>query len=150
LFSILGTTYGGDGQTTFALPDLRGRFPMHPGHGPGLTSRQLGQKGGVENVTLTTAQMPAHSHNANTEVIENTSANEGNSAVPDEAILAKSGAGDPDYTPFSNANAKLDERSHDASTTIGTTGGNQSHDNMSPFNCVNFIICLNGIFPSRN
>lgn len=150
LFAILGTTYGGDGRTTFALPDLRGRFPMHPGNGPGLTPRQLGQKGGVEDVTLTAAQMPAHSHSASTEVIENVSSNEGNSASPDGQVLAKSGSGDPDYAPIAQADSKLDERSHDASTTVGTAGGNQSHDNMSPFNCVNFIICLEGIFPPRN
>lgn len=149
LFSILGTTYGGDGQTTFALPDMRGRLAMHPGHGPGLSTRILGQKGGVENVTLTTAQMPSHAHTANTEVIENTSSSEGTSASPDGRVLAKSGSGDPDYASFSQADTKLEERSHDANTTVNSAGGNQAHDNMSPFNCINFIICLQGLYPTR-
>ena len=150
LFSILGTTYGGDGRTTFGLPDLRGRFPMHPGNGPGLTNRNLGQRSGVEDVTLTINQIPSHSHGAVTNVTEITSPDEGNSAIPDDAILAKSGAGDPDYAPVENANSKLAEDSHEAETTVLNTGGSQSHTNMPPFNCVNFIICLEGLYPSRN
>ncbi|MBO6738584.1 MAG: phage tail protein [Phycisphaerales bacterium] len=150
LFSILGTTYGGDGRTTFGLPDLRGRFPMHPGHGPGLSSRQLGQKGGVEEVTLTTLQMPSHTHPASTQVTSEASDSEGTLTNPEDAIPAKSGSGDPDWANENNANVELSDQMHSASTTIGHAGGNQAHDNMSPFNCVNFIICLQGIFPSRN
>jgi microcystin-dependent protein len=151
LFSILGTTYGGNGQTNFALPDLRGRFAMHAGNGPGLTNRPLGQKSGVENVTLNINEIPSHSHGANTEVTEFTSANEGNSASPDDGFSAKSGAGDPDYTSDgSNIDTNLNEDSHRATTTISNAGGNQSHNNMPPFQTVNYIICLQGIFPSRN
>ena len=150
LFAILGTTYGGDGRTTFGLPDLRGRFPMHPGNGPGLSSRQLGQKGGVENVTLTVAQMPSHTHSASTQVTSEASDSEGTVTNPEDAIPAKSGSGDPDWVDENNANIELSDQMHSASTTIGSAGGSQSHDNMSPFNCVNFIICLEGIFPSRN
>lgn len=150
LFSILGTTYGGDGRTTFALPDLRGRFPMHPGNGPGLSPRQLGQKGGVEDVTLTVAQMPSHSHPASTQVTSEASDSEGTVTNPEDAIPAKSGSGDPDWADENNANIELSDQMHSASTTVGNTGGNQSHDNMSPFNCVNFIICLEGLYPSRN
>jgi microcystin-dependent protein len=150
LFSILGTTYGGDGQTTFALPDLRGRFPMHPGNGPGLSPRNLGEEGGVENVTLTTAQMPTHTHPATTQVTSEASDTEGTVTNPEDAIPAKSGSGDPDWADENNANIELSDQMHNASTTVGSAGGNQSHNNMPPYGCVNFIICLQGIFPSRN
>lgn len=151
LFSILGTTYGGDGVTNFALPDLRGRFPMHPGNGPGLTPRSLGEQAGVENVTLNANQIPSHSHSANTEVTEFVSDNEGNSASPNDGFSAKSGAGDPDYTNDGNsAGSNLAADSHRATTTINNTGGGQSHTNVPPYKCVNFIICLQGIFPSRD
>lgn len=140
LFSILGTTYGGNGQTTFALPDLRGRMPMQPGQGPGLSPRTLGELGGSENVTLLTTQMPAHSHVAH-------AANaQADTLSPQGAVWA---------VPSESSGAPLNAYSGSANTTmspsaVGTAGGSQPHDNMSPFLCVNFIIALEGIYPSRN
>ena len=137
LFSILGTTYGGDGRTTFALPDLRGRIPMHPGSGPGLTRRRLGEKGGSENNTLNVNQMPSHSH-----------------SVPLHAPVAK---GTTDKDKDSNASdagfvkASLpDTQTQTFTLDAEHVGGNQPVNNMQPFQCVNFIICLQGIFPSRS
>lgn len=124
LFSILGTTYGGDGQTTFALPDLRGRAPIHPGNGPGLTPRALGESSGSESVTLTVGQIPAHNH-----VVQ--SAPEAN--------------GDPSANIFA---AATDEKAGQAAT--GVAGGSQPHDNMQPFLALNYIIALQGVFPSRS
>lgn len=138
LFSILGTTYGGDGRTTFALPDLRGRAPIHAGRGPGLSDRRLGQAGGSETVTLTAAQMPSHTHTARC----NSAA--GNSNEPVNNVWSKdAGTASATYqsaTADSNMNA----------AAIGNTGGSQSHDNMQPFQVLNYIIALQGIFPSRS
>lgn len=137
LFSILGTTYGGDGRTTFALPDLRGRVAMHPGNGPGLTPRDLGERGGQETVTLTVNQIPAHNHyiNAISSIGDNRS--------PSGRLLADSGAFD---TEFSAATPNTTMKS----TMVQNTGGGQPHTNMQPFLCVNYIIALQGTFPSRS
>ena len=131
LFSILGTTYGGNGQTTFALPDLRGRAPVHAGQGPGLSNYALGESTGVESITLTTGQMPAHQH-----AQPATNAEEGTNR-PSNAVPAKGGvyAGATDGTTL-------------APTT--TAGSSQPHSNIQPVLAVNFIIALEGIFPSRN
>jgi microcystin-dependent protein len=141
LFSILGTTYGGDGRTTFGLPDLRGRYAMHPGTGSGLTSRQLGEKGGAETTTLNSSQIPSHSHTA----LVNGYSSEGDSTIPDNNTWAKSGQGDPDY--YTGEDNTI--MSEDA-VQIGNAGGGQSHNNMPPFQAVNYIIALTGVFPSRN
>ena len=135
LFSILGTTYGGNGQTTFALPDLRGRVPIGMGQGPGLSGYVEGQAGGVENVTLLTSQIPVHNHSlsASSGAATNASPNNGYPAVLD----AGNGYA---ATPNTTMNAGA----------IGTAGGNQSHTNVQPYLALNFIICLFGIFPSRN
>ena len=133
LFSILGTTYGGDGRTTFGLPDLRGRVAMHAGSGPGLTPRQLGAKGGEETVTLSVNQIPSHDHTLNASSAES---NQKNAA---DGVLAKAGiyqTGNPDEV--------MDRQS------IGNTGANQAHDNVQPFQTVNYIIALTGTYPSRN
>jgi len=140
LFALLGTAYGGDGRTTFGLPDLRGRVPIHAGSGPGLTRRLMGQKAGVENVALTPGQIPSHTHQA----ALHASDSEGNSAVPGGHILAKSGSGDPDYTSAGPGVVLRDD-----SISVDASGGGQSHDNMQPFITVNFIIATSGVFPSR-
>ena len=137
LFSILGTTYGGDGRTTFGLPDLRGRTAMHPGTGPGLTERRLGQKGGAESVTLTEAQVPSHSHTVGCVSAA------GSTKDPKGALLA----GSPGQTGFYHPAPASDTM---ADTMLNATGGGQSHDNMAPFGCVNYIIALVGVFPSRS
>lgn len=138
LFSLLGTIYGGDGRTSFALPDLRGRSPMHPGNGAGLSPRQLGQRGGSEQFTITNSNMPSHSHSMHAET------GVGNSPDPSNNMLALSVAGNT-YRPY-NANADKTM----ASQAIGHTGGGQSIFKQSPFLAVNFIIAMQGIFPSRS
>ena len=137
LFSILGTTYGGDGRTTFALPDLRGRVAIHEGNGPGLSDYRLGQKGGTEHVTLTTAQIPSHSHNLGADSAA------GTSNVPTNNILANTGGFDNEYST-NNPNTNL------KSSAISNTGGGQSHTNIQPYLAVNYIIALVGVFPSRS
>ena len=134
LFSLLGTTYGGNGQTTFALPDLRGRVPMHPFQGPGLSPRNLGEMGGTETVTLITTQMPAHNHAAAC------SGNDANLGLAEGNFLATTATNTYASTGGSALNA----------ATIGSAGGSQPHNNLQPFLCVNFIIAIQGIFPSRN
>jgi microcystin-dependent protein len=135
LFSLLGTTFGGNGTTTFALPDLRGRAPMHWGQGPGLSTRTLGEVGGVETVTLISNQMPAHTHAVNAV------SDPANSAIPTAGLWAADQAGDT-YND-SNPNTTMNPQA------LGIAGGSQPHENMSPFLCVSFIIALEGIFPSR-
>ncbi len=138
LFSILGTTYGGDGRTTFALPDLRGRVPLHPGVGPGLASYTLGQKAGVENVTLTQNQLPSHNHAVNA-VAEG-----GNQAAPTGNLPAVESTG----TAKNYSNAATTGQMN--SGMIGNTGGSQPFSVVQPYTCLNYIIALQGIFPSRN
>jgi microcystin-dependent protein len=128
LFQLIGTTYGGDGQSTFALPDLRGRIPIHQGNG-----FILAETGGVETVTLTVSQIPAHSH----PMLAST--NFGNTAQPNNLILGASSTFDLYIdSPASNAMAPA----------VGPTGGSQPHDNFQPYLCVDFIISLFGLFPS--
>ena len=136
LFSLLGTTYGGDGRTTFGLPDLRGRLPMHHGSGPGLSTRNLGTKLGSEDTTLTAANLPSHGHTQR---------------ATDEAADTKN----PSGALFATLGTELLYRTDGTDTqfsdaTGSNTGGGQSHDNVMPFLCVNFIIALVGIYPSRN
>jgi microcystin-dependent protein len=138
LFSLLGTIYGGDGQTTFALPDLRGRFPMHMGNGPGLSNHPIGSKSGVENVTITGAQMPTHSH-----ALFGQSSN-GSSDAPAGHMLARDPAGTPGYGDGA-ANVVAMHGS-----SIGANGGGQPQTNMPPFLTINFVIALQGVYPSRN
>ncbi|MCP3136615.1 phage tail protein [Pyxidicoccus xibeiensis] len=138
LFSILGTTYGGNGQTTFALPDLRGRYPMQPGQGPGLSPRTLGEQGGSETVTLISTQMPAHNHTLNV------SSQNGDTETPVGTVLAA----DSSATITNYRAAPIDGTMNPAS--IGVAGGSQPHNNMSPYTCINFIIAMEGIYPSRN
>jgi microcystin-dependent protein len=137
LFALLGTTYGGDGVQTFALPDLRGRAPLHQGHGPGLSTYVIGQQFGVENVTLTTQQLPAHTHQA---MATN---NSGTQSAPGGGIWA---------TDSSGATAEYDAPTGAAmaAQAIGATGDNVPHPNLQPFLAISYIIALEGIFPARN
>ena len=132
LFTLIGTTYGGDGQTTFALPDLRSRVPMHQGHG-----HTLGESGGAETVTLASAQIPSHSH------LPQADSNNGSSSDPTGNIWAQSQAA-RQYVAGASANAPMNV------SAMTTTGGGQPHDNMLPFLAINFVISLFGIFPSQN
>lgn len=138
LFSLLGTTYGGNGTTNFALPNLLGRVALGAGSGAGLSTYTQGDSGGVESVTLTTSQIPAHTH-----AIGCTSAN-GDSVTPAGKILAKDSAGGS--APYSSgaANGTL------AAGALQSTGGSSSHTNLQPYLALNVCIALTGIFPSRN
>ena len=138
LFNLIGTTYGGDGQSTFALPDLRSRVPIHMGTGGGA-NYVLAQAGGVETVTLTVAQIPAHGHvvyAATSGATESPSLNTfpANSAPANRNV----------YGPYDGAPATLN------SGTIGSAGGNQPHDNTQPYLAINFIISLFGVYPTQN
>lgn len=137
LFQLIGTTYGGDGEETFNLPNLASRVPIHQGTGPGLSTRQLGESGGSESVTLTAQSTPQHTHPA----------------------LCNNGSGASTSNPASGTWTKADTNNYSASLPktgfMGTpaiqssvTGGSQPHDNMIPYLCVNFIISLFGLFPS--
>ena len=146
LFSILGTTYGGDGRTTFALPDLRGRLAMHKGNGPGLSNRSLGEKGGNELTTLTTANLPATPITITGDVTVGTSDEDGNSTEAAGNLIANaSGSNFASGLPVDSA---LGGVSHNLSGQLN--GGGLSFSNTPPFQCVNYIIALVGIFPSRN
>jgi microcystin-dependent protein len=141
LFSILGTTYGGNGQTTFALPDLRGRVPMQPGNGPGLTPHSLGEASGSETVTLLSTQIPAHTHALGAH------GGQADASSPDGAVPAV--AVDPNtQQPLNLYSATVTTTM--APTAVGIAGGSQPHQNMQPYLCLNFIIALEGIFPSRS
>ena len=138
LFSLLGTTYGGDGRTTFGVPELRGRIPIHAGSGPGLSSHRLGQKAGAEQVTLTTNQLGSHSHDLSVSAVAGTeNSPQGNFlAASSNVRLYRPALGS---TPTSlNAGS------------ISNEGGSQAHGNLMPTLCVNFIIALVGIYPSRS
>ncbi|HZR02428.1 MAG TPA: tail fiber protein [Burkholderiales bacterium] len=138
LFALLGTNYGGNGQTTFALPDLRSRKPLHFGQGPGLSTVSLGEEGGVESVTLSSGQMPQHSHTLTA------AANVATTSDPTNTLLAgKPRFGKDVYTPPANLVAMN-------AADVGSSGGSNPHDNMQPYLVVNFVIALQGIFPSRN
>jgi microcystin-dependent protein len=134
LFSLLGTFYGGNGSATFALPDLRSRVPVHQGQGPGLSNYVIGEEGGAENVTLLTSQIPSHTHAAQA------SSTSGGNSDPTDSFWASSAA-TKQYSPTTNAVM--------APTAMTQTGG-QPFSILMPYLAVNFIIALQGIFPSRN
>jgi microcystin-dependent protein len=135
LFSLLGTNYGGNGQTTFALPNLQGRVAIHEGQGSGLSAYTLGETGGAESVTLLTTQMPQHTHSVAASSAAATGTRPGGS-VPARASTAAY-ATTPDGT-LMNA------------TMLTTAGGGQPHENRQPYLVLNFCIALQGIFPARN
>src|SRR5262245_40224692 len=136
LFQLIGTTYGGDGESTFNLPNLASRVPIHMGTGPDGTTYQLGEMAGTEQVTLTTAQIPAHSHPLTG------SASAGNSVNPQNNVVAQTDGttslyiADPPGVAMNTG-------------AIGSAGGSQPHENCQPFLCINFIISLFGVFPSQ-
>ncbi|MEM7497423.1 MAG: tail fiber protein [Pseudomonadota bacterium] len=141
LFSLIGTTYGGDGRSTTALPDLQGRAPMHPGRGPGLTARRLGQRSGAESVTLSEAEMPSHVHDM--EAVPRSQFTVGNSLDPVDNLPASPQSGNA-YAPGSAAPAAM------ADDFLSFEGGSEPHGNMQPFIALNFIIALVGLYPSRS
>ena len=138
LFSLLGTTYGGDGKSTFSLPDLQGNAPMHPGQGPGLSLHDLGEESGSETVTLLESEIPAHSHavNAAPGLVA------GDTNIPGGNAFAKSSNGNAYTAPGSNVNL--------AGQAVGPAGGDQPHNNMMPYLTLNFCIALQGVFPPRS
>ena len=135
LFSIIGTTYGGDGRTTFAVPDLRGRVPVHCGQGPGMLARQLGENGGQEAVALTVREIPSHAHTAIA------SSRKGEELSPEEMVCARA------TEEIGLYSREPDVRMHEE--TVQPTGGSQPHENMPPYMCINFIIATQGVYPPR-
>lgn len=146
LFSLIGTYYGGDGVSTFALPDLRSRLPVHEGQGPGLSNYVLGQPGGAQQVTLTTAQIPQHMHMLNATSVAATATAIAPTLVPATAtgttsplFYAHAVTGQPALTPKALA-----------ANVCGMAGQSQSHSNLMPSLCITFIIALQGVYPSRS
>ncbi|CAK0775313.1 Phage tail protein [Gammaproteobacteria bacterium] len=148
LFALLGTTYGGDGVNTFGLPDLRGRFNIGAGNGPGLTSHVLGAKGGSETVTLTEANLPSHSHPLNTAGAAATTPTTGTGVTFCNTNKdATSGLQDVRYVKDGLAST-VATKVNPADATIKATGGNQPHDNIMPSLAINYIIAWSGLFPT--
>jgi microcystin-dependent protein len=142
LYNLIGTTYGGDGQSTFALPNLQSRIPIHQGSN-GFGTYTIGQNGGEEQVTLTTNQLPSHTHSLATA----TAAQGGGTRFPGISnVLADQTLGSPPFV-YAAYNNNANQRALN-SAAVTTAGGSQPHDNMVPFLCVNFIISLFGIYPS--
>jgi len=138
LFSLLGTTYGGDGKSTFALPNMQGNVPMHPGQGPGLSLHDLGEEAGSETVTLLVSEMPAHNHNLMAQVQP-----AGSNTADNASSLARSAGGSAfKATPFGNTTS-LDFNA------MTPAGGSLPHNNMMPYLTMNFCIALQGVFPPR-
>jgi len=141
LFSILGTTYGGDGRTTFGLPDLRGRVSMHPGAGPGLSNRKLGEKGGTETNTLTSAQMPLVPVKVSSGNATQTAATAGASIATPGTTSGRT------FTATEGFNTSTP----DITLNSASAGGNSAAvNNIQPYECVNYIIALQGTYPSRS
>lgn len=140
LFSLLGTTYGGNGQSTFALPDLQGSAPMHSGQGPGLSLRDLGEIGGEPNVTLLQTEMPSHSHTLSGRSL-------GGQADPNAKVFGVVGGQLPPPNLYSNAAGSAVNMSPFA---LSISGGNLPHNNLMPYLVLNFCIALQGVFPARN
>lgn len=143
LFAILGTIYGGNGTTNFALPNLQGRVPVHAGSGAGLSVYTLGQAGGSEEVTLNTTQMPMHNH------MLTGSASNGDSDAPANAYFAQTydqnaGTNSLTYTASPSSQATMNPG------VVTNAGGSQPHANLQPYLALNYIICLEGVFPARN
>jgi microcystin-dependent protein len=135
LFSLFGTIYGGDGRTTFGLPDLRGRIPIHMGTGPGLSTRPIGQKGGSETAALTAAHLPAHSHALQASA----------SPATESQPVGNTPAGNTPVDVYSTSGA-TDVMAASSTTQVG---GGDAHPNVQPFLCIHYIVALFGVYPSR-
>jgi microcystin-dependent protein len=138
LFSLLGTTYGGNGKSNFALPDLQGRAPMHPGQGPGLSLHDLGETGGSETVSLLESEIPSHSHAAMA------SNSDSNSQTPVGQLFAGGVGGIAPYAPTSSSGL-----GSFADSMLAPAGGDQPHNNMMPYLTFYFCIALQGVYPPR-
>jgi microcystin-dependent protein len=136
LFSLLGTTYGGNGKSNFALPNLQGNAPMHPGQGPGLSLRDLGETAGSETVDLLLSELPSHSHTARADTVDPADTN-----IPSPNASFAQSSGGTLYQPSQNAQL--------AQNATGIAGGAQPHNNMQPYLTLNFCIALQGVFPPR-
>jgi microcystin-dependent protein len=143
LYALLGTTYGGDGVNTFALPNLQSRVALHQGQGPGLTNRVIGEASGVETVTLTSSQLPSHTHQA----IATTVA--GTATAPANALPAKPSLATTEFL-YLNGAATGTTDAPPAAASVSSAGGNQPHDNIQPILALNYLIALEGVFPSQN
>jgi microcystin-dependent protein len=143
LFSLFGTYYGGNGQTTFALPNFQSRLPLGMGQGPGLSNYTIGQNGGTESVTLSLSQIPAHSHLFNVTTANATAAAPGGTLLP--AVPTVSGA-----SFYAAGSSPALEAQTLALQSCGLMGGNQPHTNIMPYECISFIIALTGVFPPRS
>jgi len=136
LFSLLGTTYGGDGKSNFALPNMQGNAPMHPGQGPGLSLHDLGETGGSDTVSLLESEIPSHSH-----ALRAFRSDQADHFDPTGAVLARATNGNAYIT--ANPNVQLNDNS------IAPAGGDQPHNNMQPYLTLNFCIALQGVYPPR-
>lgn len=144
LFSLIGTTYGGDGITTFALPDLRGRAAISDGQGPGLSNRQMGEVSGSESVTLMLSQMPQHTHPMMVSSLPATTSD------PNSHFLAASNGSVPSLEATATVNTYGSQPSGTANPqTIGLSGGTQPHNNMQPYLVMNYCIAMQGVYPSQ-
>lgn len=140
LFSLIGTIYGGDGRSSFAIPDMRGRIPMHWGNGPGLTPRPIGQRIGAETVTLLPTEIPSHTHAmlASQDAVSSES--------PEKTVLGTFADTDQMYTETFDQAVQGTMNS----SSVMNSGGSHAHTNLMPFQCLSYIICLVGTYPSRN
>jgi len=148
LFSILGTTYGGDGRTSFALPDLRGRVAVGPGTGPGLPTIRLGQRFGMEQTFLNLLNLPSHNHTTSANIVA--APGDGVTGVADNNSLAHQARGNTVPLIYNDAAPSIDMNAAGVSVTVGMTGNNQSLENRSPYLPIYYVICMQGTFPSRN
>ena len=138
LFSLLGTTYGGDGKSNFALPNMQGNAPMHPGQGPGLSLHDLGETGGSETVSLLESEIPSHSHSLNA------STQDGGDSHPQDNLLAQ-GVGIGQYIPTASQGTTTFLNPN----SMPPAGGDQPHNNMQPYLTLNFCLALQGVYPPR-
>ena len=150
LFSIIGTIYGGDGRTTFALPDLRGRVPVGPGTGPGLPTYREGQKGGTQTNTMTILTMPSHTHPATATTTLNLGPGQATTATGANNSLAASSQAGNIFIDADPAAVQLQGNPLSLTVTVNNAGAQQPYNNMQPYTVLRYIICLTGVFPSRN